>query len=151
MPNDQTLSQPRRTPLGSQALTAHPMDTMCYVTAVDEIVAELEQIRQLLAREFGNTRALAKTQEGLQGLVVSEREVEDLLSRPIGDFGPSDSECDRDSETLRRAGNQDAAYWPSNRLEINPSEMRLGRLARAFELTPFDVTSLLIALSVDLD
>src|SRR5260370_37980654 len=151
MANDQSLSETRQTGLGSQTSSAHPMDSARCVTALDHIVAELEKIRPLLARHFRHTRARAGTDEGLKGLVVSEREVEDLLSRPIGEFAAPHSDCDRNSEPSHSASNQDSVCLRANGAETDYSEMRLRTVARLFGLTPFDVMSLLIPLSVELD
>jgi ATP-dependent 26S proteasome regulatory subunit len=110
------------------------------------IIAALEALRPLLTKHFCRVRELSKKQSGLQGLVVSASDVEDLLAHPIGAFpndckGEGDCLCEKTSEDV-------PAHTEGRRIE---NETPLGRLARLFDLTPFDVATLLIAIAADLD
>jgi len=110
------------------------------------IVAALEGLRPLLTRHFCRVRETSKKQSGLQGLVVSESEVEDLLAQPLEALASDGNNTD---EPLRE-NTFDGLYWRSGGRSID-METPLGRLARFFALTPFDLGVLLIAIAADLD
>jgi len=110
------------------------------------IIAALEVLRPLLAKEFCRVREISKKQSGLQGLVVSESDVEDLLAQPIGALtkegrSAGDRLCGHTFEDL---------CWRSEGRSIE-NETPLGKLARLFDLTAFDVAGLLIAIAAELD
>jgi ATP-dependent 26S proteasome regulatory subunit len=110
------------------------------------IIAALEALRPLLTKHFCRVRELSQKQSGLQGLVVSESEVEDLLSRPIGTFT-----TDGGSEGDSLNGKMSEGVHSHTGGRSSEPEAPLGRVARLFGLTPFDVGAILISIAADLD
>src|SRR6476646_877072 len=88
------------------------------------IIAALEALRPLLTKHFCRVRELSKKQSGLQGLVVSASDVEDLLAHPIGAF-PTD--CKGEGDCLGEKTSEEVpAHTEGRRIE---NETPLGRLA----------------------
>jgi len=137
----QIPSEPRPGEAGVRMSSTTTVDAAHASTPLEHMVAELEKLRPLLVAHFRRMQACARQTEGLQGLVVSEREVEDILSRPIGaSVSGANVEWNRD----RTPSVLDAGI-------VGEYEMPLRTLARLFRLTPFDIASILIALAADLD
>jgi SpoVK/Ycf46/Vps4 family AAA+-type ATPase len=101
------------------------------------LFSEFRRIDVLIQQQVQRTRQQHQPEEQFQGLVISEREVDELLSRPPGSnpFAHPDNAAARDKPETS-AGADDS---------------RLSRLARLFGLTAFDLDCLLIALAPELD
>jgi SpoVK/Ycf46/Vps4 family AAA+-type ATPase len=114
-------------------------DSRASDSATKALLTELQRIDALIQRQVRRARQEHRPEDQLQGLVISEREVDELLARPpcsprFEHLEPSDPEDSLDQPTLLRAGH-----------------LRLGRLVALCQLSRFEVDCLLVALAPELD
>jgi SpoVK/Ycf46/Vps4 family AAA+-type ATPase len=109
-------------------------------SGTNELITELQRIDALIQRQVQRTRQEHRPEDQLGGLVVSDREVDELLAQPPGSprFGH-----------VAEAGTPERLGSPVRSGSGNPS--RLSRLTSLFHLSPFDVDCFLIALAPELD
>jgi hypothetical protein len=124
----------------------------CYANSFEHLLAELERIDLLIQAQVSRARRSHKTDEQFQGLVISEQEVDELLARPVGAprFASSGSErWEQVQDVLARLEAQTALRKAKSR--ERGVHLRLAEIENLFELTPFDLNSLLICLAPELD
>jgi len=121
-----------------------------YPTSLQHVLAELERIDLLIRAEVQRARQMVQEEGELQGLYISEQEVEALLAGPAGlPRWASVSHRPDLAEALARVAREIAdRKAESTRLGV---ALRLDELARRFALTPFDVDALLITLAPEVD
>jgi SpoVK/Ycf46/Vps4 family AAA+-type ATPase len=126
--------------------------TVAFRTSMEHVLAELERVDILVSAQVRRARE-AQKQDDLQGLYISEQEVDLLMAQPIGmphwaaipfaSVAPDVSSAlaqlerriqDRKAESLRQ-------HIP----------LRLPTLTERFQLSTFDVWVLLICLATELD
>lgn len=127
--------------------------TEYYASSIEHILAELERIDLLIQLQVKRARESAESDSEFQGLYISERQVDELLSRPIGlppwavittpgsqaDIG---ADIDRMGTEIAERKTESARRGVSLRLDV---------LTQLFELTPFDKDALLICVAPELD
>jgi SpoVK/Ycf46/Vps4 family AAA+-type ATPase len=106
---------------------------VCCSTPARELLNQLERIDTLIYQEVQKARQRHNQEEQFQGLVISEKEVDELLAQPPGGARFASS-ADTPSPSRHRCDNS-----------------RLSKLAALFQLTPFDVDCLMISLAPELD
>lgn len=121
-----------------------------YSTSLQHVLGELERIDFLIRAQVERARQTVQEEGELQGLYISEQEVDALLAGPAGmpRWAAVPLRPDIDEALARIAWNLEDRKAESARLGI---ELRLDELARRFALTPFDVDALLIALAPEVD
>src|SRR5687768_10140547 len=117
-----------------------------YSTSLQHVLAELERIDLLIRAQVQRARQAIQEEGDLQGLYISEQEVEALLAGPAGlprwaalPLRPEIGEAL--AHVSHEIGERKAE---SVRLGV---ELRLDELARRFSLTPFDIDVLLVTLA----
>jgi MoxR-like ATPase len=121
-----------------------------YLTSLQHLLAELERIDLVIRAQVERARQTVQEGGDLQGLYISEQEVDALLSGPAGlprwVAVPHRPEVEAALAHLAREAEDRKAE--SVRLGV---ELRLEELARRFSLTPFDVDVLLVTLAPEID
>jgi MoxR-like ATPase len=123
---------------------------MFYSATIHHLVAELERIDFLILAQIQIARQDAKEQGELQGLFISDEEVDALLagSTRIPRWAAV-SQLPEVEEALGRISHEIAERKKASvHLGI---ELRLEELARRFALTPFDIDALLVTLAPEVD
>jgi ATP-dependent 26S proteasome regulatory subunit len=124
----------------------------CFSTSLDHVLAELEGIRLLLQMWVGRIgqRLLGVA---VDGLVIGEQEVGDLIARPLGSSplleppGPASSDA-----SANRVIQWNATVGSRKEKSLRRGiKLRLHELQVSFGLTRFDVHCLLICLISELD
>jgi AAA+ superfamily predicted ATPase len=120
-----------------------------FANSIEHVLAELERIDLLIEAQVARTRQSQK-QEELQGLYISEQEVDALLARPIG--------MPRWALPTAMTDVQDAMGDLNHRIQARKDAslrarvpLRLLSAADRFELSDFDVDVILICLAAELD
>lgn len=124
-----------------------------FATSLQHLLAELACLEVLIRTHVQRARQAQAVAHNLQGLVISEEEIEALLAQPLGmshwatlpaPLGDIETRAglDRMADDIARCKAE------SGRRGIT---LRLDELARWFELTLFDMRALLIALAPELD
>lgn len=123
-----------------------------FANSVEHLLAELERIDLLIRSQVARLRTLQAEDEQFRGLYVSDQEVDELLKNPIGvpqwllsEPGRS-AEIESALEQRRRQINDRKQESISRGIEP-----RLVTLQQLFGLTTFDVDTLLICMSIELD
>ncbi len=132
----------------SEVASAH------FGASLEHLLAELERIDLLIARQVARARGLARTSDGLQGLYLAEEEVDRLLARPVGLPPWALEEEDATASvgvraTLARLSADIARRGTESRRR--GIVLRLDRLVRWFQLDDFEKDILLIGLAPELD
>ena len=102
-----------------------------------KLFTALRRIDALIQEQVRRARQQQHSQEQFQGLVISEKEVDELLSRQPGSNQFAHAEGERAPREAQTSPNGDSS--------------RLETLTRLFHLTEFDLDCLLIALAPELD
>jgi ATPase family associated with various cellular activities (AAA) len=123
-----------------------------FVSSVQHLLAELERIDLFIQLQVTRARQAKEFDEEFQGLYISEKEVDDLLARPVGLPRWAAASESLSQQEAQRVLNQlateiDRRKCASEGLDIR---LRLEELARPFELTPFDIDALLICLAPEI-
>jgi hypothetical protein len=124
-----------------------------FATSLDHLLAELEIVRLAVHLQVLRMRAGSRQGEEFKGLVIQEKEVDELLERPSGAprFGVSreSTESEEVKAALTRWMSRVAVCRENSR--EHAIELRLVELQKLFDLTPFDTSCLLICLAAELD
>jgi len=119
-----------------------------YSTSLEHVLAELERIDLLIRAQVERARQVAEEEGELQGLYISEQEVDALLAGPAGmprwAAVPPRPEVE---EALAHVAGEIAGRQAASA----GIQLRLDEMARRFALTPFDVDVLLITLAPEVD
>ncbi len=124
-----------------------------YENSLQHLLAELERIDRLIQIQVWRSRQITTTDAELQGLYLSEAEIDALLAQPIGmpswatvplpnSFPEVQSVLEAIAETIQQRKSE------SLRTGIR---LRLHELMQNFQLSPLDVDILLICLAPELD
>src|SRR5215467_2714354 len=124
-----------------------------FANSLEHVLSELERIHLLVSAQVKRVRQLQKADERFQGLVISEAEVDELLTRPAG--------------SSRFATAPPPKCWPAllstietscTKITVLKSEsirrgitLRLSELERLFCLDSFEIDCLLVCLAPELD
>jgi SpoVK/Ycf46/Vps4 family AAA+-type ATPase len=124
-----------------------------YGTSLQHILAELERIDLLIQSQVGRARQTHLTDEAFQGLYIAEEEVDALLSQPAGLPRWAAAEVPLVPGEFRAA--LDHIKSVSAQRQASSARcgitLRLDALARHFDLSPFDIDTLLICLAPEID
>ncbi|HEX5717858.1 MAG TPA: hypothetical protein VF179_16995, partial [Thermoanaerobaculia bacterium] len=120
-----------------------------YKSSLEHVLAELERIDLLIRVQVARARGTLQDQGELQGLYISEQELDALLAEPAG--LPRWAAVPHRPEVAEALGR--LAQGIAERKAGTPAdtELRLEELARRFELTPFDLDALLVTLAPEVD
>jgi hypothetical protein len=124
-----------------------------YATSLDHLLAELECVHLRITAQVKRARELHKTDEPFQGCVISEDEVDELLTRPSGSpryTAAPEPEDWPDVLTAIERTHADIAARKSGSIQQGV-RLRLAELERSFALTRFEVDALLICLASEFD
>ncbi|MBI1277540.1 MAG: AAA family ATPase [Anaerolineaceae bacterium] len=124
-----------------------------FVNSLQHILAEIERIDILIRSQVARSNALGSGQDELQGLYISEQEIEILLQKPIGlprwlaiNHPLSEENVQKHLSDLA----QSISARKNTSLQKNIF-LRLDHLTKTFDLTPFDVDTLLICFAPCID
>ncbi|HWN43891.1 MAG TPA: AAA family ATPase [Thermoanaerobaculia bacterium] len=118
-----------------------------YKSSLEHVLAELERIDLLIRVQVERARGTLQDQGELQGLYISEQELDALLAEPAG--LPRWAAVPHRPEVVEALGR--LAQGIGERKAEATVELRLEELARRFELTPFDLDALLVTLAPEVD
>jgi hypothetical protein len=121
-----------------------------YSTSLQHVLAELERIDLLIRAQVERARQTAQEEGELQGLYISEQEVDALLAGPAGmpRWAAVPPRPDVE-EALAQVAAEIAARKTAS--AGAGTALRLDELARRFALTSFDVDVLLVTLAPEVD
>jgi ATP-dependent 26S proteasome regulatory subunit len=124
-----------------------------YQTSREHILAELERVDLLVQLQVWRARQLHANDEELRGFYLSEPEVDALLACPLGlprwAAAPLPAPPEKLQAALDSLGETiDRARAETQRRQLS---LRLDHLAQRFQLTAFDVDTLLICLAPEID
>jgi SpoVK/Ycf46/Vps4 family AAA+-type ATPase len=124
-----------------------------YKTSLQHLLAELERIDLLIQVQLQRLQTIQSTDTQFQGLYISERELEELLEKPIGVPRWVAAETPLSSDEIQTVFDKLAANIAQHRAESRKKgiKLRLESLTRHFQLTPTDIDILLICLAPELD
>jgi MoxR-like ATPase len=118
-----------------------------FKSSLEHVLAELERIDLLIRAQVERARGTLADQGELQGLYISEQELDALLAEPAGlprwAAVPWRPEVEEALDDLARTVEE--------RKAATTAELRLEELARRFGLSPFDVDALLVTLAPEVD
>jgi Winged helix domain, variant len=124
-----------------------------YATSLQHILAELERIDLLIRVQVWRAQQVQKADSALQGLYISDEEVDALLAKPAGlplwATAPTRlSVVEVPAALDRLAADIDRRKAASAQRDIM---LCLDELRRLFQLTPLDIDALLICIAPELD
>ncbi len=124
-----------------------------FPVSLDHVLAELEGIRLRLQIPVSRMQERSSLESEFKGLVISEKEVEALIDRPLGEPPAVENSRTADSKEIIRLLSERNAKVAAQRAESlrRGTKLRLHELQAAFGLTRFDVECLLICLAAELD
>ncbi|MFP5287945.1 MAG: AAA family ATPase [Thermoanaerobaculia bacterium] len=118
-----------------------------FKSSLEHVLAELERVDLLIRAQVERARGTFQDQGELQGLYISEQELDALLAEPAG--LPRWAAVPHRPEVEEALGRLSQGIL--ERKAATSVELRLEELARRFELTPFDVDALLVTLAPEVD
>ncbi|MEH2327120.1 MAG: AAA family ATPase [Nostoc sp.] len=124
-----------------------------YPTSVEHILAELERIDLLIRVQVWRMQHIQPSDNELQGLLISEQEIEELLRQPIGLPRWANIPTPLSSievQTALEGMTADIAQRQTGSIQKD-IKLRLYELVCHFQLTPLDRDTLLICLAPELD
>ncbi|MDZ8228325.1 AAA family ATPase [Nostoc sp. ChiVER01] len=124
-----------------------------YPTSVEHILAELERIDLLIRVQVWRMQHIQPSDNELQGLLISEQEIEELLRQPIGLPRWANIPTPLSSievQTALEGMTADIAQRQTGSIQKG-IKLRLHELVCHFQLTPLDRDTLLICLAPELD
>jgi len=125
-----------------------------YETTLQHILGELERIDLLIQLQVRRARHMhSSADEAFRGLVLSDREMDELLACPIGLPGwavAPESSLPAEIRTVIDRVHADIAQRKAESAKRG-IVLRLDELARLFQLTPFDIDTLLVCLAPEID
>ncbi|KST62189.1 AAA family ATPase [Mastigocoleus testarum] len=124
-----------------------------YKTSLQHILANLERIDLLIQIQLQRLQKLQSTDPEFQGLYISEQELEELLTIPIGVPRWAVAETPLSNDEIKTVFDSLAADIAQRQAESTKKgiKLRLESLTHDFDLTPTDVDILLICLAPELD
>jgi hypothetical protein len=124
-----------------------------YKTSLQHLLAELERIDLLIQVQLQRLQTIQSTDTQFQGLYISERELEELLEKPIGVPRWTAAKTPLSNDEIQTVFDKLAANIAQHRAESRKKgiKLRLESLTRHFQLTPTDIDILLICLAPELD
>jgi AAA+ superfamily predicted ATPase len=131
----------------------HAVGAAYFAASRDHLLAEIERIGLFVQLQLRRARQSAGAGDEFRGLVISEKEVDELLKRPPGSLPFTAAPEIRDSEKLEAAIRQLSASILSRCEESirRNIELRVVSLKRTFALSDFDMECLLICLAAEVD
>jgi len=137
----------------SNNLAALESERTYFSGSLDHVLAELQRLDLLIQSQVRRSRQLHNTDDQFHGLFVSEQEVDDLLSAPLGsprflalgdpaDISATQAAFGRMADEIGKLIAGSASRGIS---------LRLVEIARLFKLTPFDAGCLLVCLAPEVD
>ena len=137
---------------GNDSDTLSVDNTMMYNTSTEHLLDELNKIDLMIRYQLKKFRTdLPECMDGLQGLYISEDEVNAILRTPIcgaGSGGP-DNFPDPELEYIEKIADE-IKQKKENSLK-NGTKLRLHVLSEIFNLQPFEINVLLICIAPELD
>jgi SpoVK/Ycf46/Vps4 family AAA+-type ATPase len=120
--------------------------------SVEHLFAELKRIDLLIASQVRRARQ-SQTRDDLQGLYISEQEVDLLLAQPLGMPRWASIFPELDMQATESDGDQTRTQLTERIIASERAgiSLRLVTLARTFELTQFDIEVVLICLAAEID
>lgn len=124
-----------------------------YSASTQHILAELERIDLLIRVQVWRARQLHTGDDLLAGLYISEEEIDALMAEPAGLPRWAADSAPRSRPEVQAALDRIEAGLAQFRAESvrQGVDLRLEALARLFQLTPFEVDTLLVCLAPELD
>jgi len=124
-----------------------------YATSLDHLLAELECMHLLVVVHAKRARQLHTGDEQFQGCVISDDEVDGLLSRPFGSPRLATAPEVADSPDLWGTIDATRAHIAAHKSKSiqRGIRLRLAELERLFALTRFEIDCLLLCLASELD
>jgi len=124
-----------------------------YKTSLQHLLAELERIDLLIQVQLQRLQTIQSTDTQFQGLYISDRELEELLEKPIGVPRWVAAETPLSSDEIQTVFDKLAADLAQRRAESRKKGIKLclESLTHHFQLTPTDIDILLICLAPELD
>ncbi len=119
--------------------------------SLSHILQELARVDYLLQEKLKKLSELSKTPDAFRGLYITDREVDSLMSRPIG--FPEWAMPSSDSSEKNSSFNSFSASSSIEKQENSfPDKLlRLSEIVRIYELAQIEIDVLLIALAPELD
>jgi SpoVK/Ycf46/Vps4 family AAA+-type ATPase len=123
-----------------------------YASSLEHILTELERIELLVQSQIWRARQLGEANQ-LQGLYISEQEIDALLAQPVGLPRWATAPASLSQAEIRAALEQITADIARRKTGSarHGITLRLDELGRLFQLTAFDTDALLICLAPELD
>jgi SpoVK/Ycf46/Vps4 family AAA+-type ATPase len=124
-----------------------------FSTSIEHILAELERIDLLIKLHVLQAQSVYQNKAEFQGLFISEQEVERLLNQPIGHQIRANNIKNSSLKEIHTVLSQMTESIAKRMHESSKRgvSLRLEKLSRRFNLTPFDVDTILICLALELD
>ncbi len=119
-----------------------------YSNSLEHLLTELERIDLLIRAQVEQVRENQHTDPGLQGLYISESEVDEILEHSKG--GQRGTPVTGNIQAAIRELESEISQRKERTAELNVS-LCLDRLVNLFDLTPFERDALLICLAPELD
>jgi SpoVK/Ycf46/Vps4 family AAA+-type ATPase len=131
----------------------HAVGAAYFAASRDHLLAEIERIGLVVQLQLRRARKSAGAGDEFRGLVISEKEVDELLKRPPGSLPFAAAPEISDSGKLEAAIRQLSASILSRCEESirRNIELRVVSLKRTFALSDFDMECLLICLAAEVD
>ena len=124
-----------------------------FLTSLEHILAEIGRVDLLIRLQVDRARQTQKTYTEFQGLYISEEEVEALMAMPAGLPLWATAPISIQEAEVRTA--LDQVTTQISKRKVGSSQqgitLRLDELVQLFQLTEFDINSLLICLASELD
>ena len=123
-----------------------------YANSLEHLLAEIERIDLLIQAQVAQVRRLNGADEQFQGLYISEKELDRLLTQPIG----VPRWASGDGQSSQRLVHDLGGFERKIAVRVAESfqrgvRLRLPQLAQQCRLAPFDIDCLLICLAPELD
>ncbi len=124
-----------------------------YATSLQHILAELERIDLLIRAQIWRARQVQEGGGAFQGLYISEKEIDALLAQPVGLPRWATAPTALSLAEVRAALDRQAADIDRRKAESAQRDimLRLDALSCLFQLTRFDIDTLLICIAPELD
>lgn len=124
-----------------------------YATSLEHILAEFERIDLLIQLQVGRARQLHTVDEQFQGIYIPEEEIDELLAAPAGLPAWARVPLPVAHPEVQQALDQLAMTIEGCKAQSKHQgvTLRLERLQVIFQLSPFEVDTLLICLAPEID
>src|SRR5713101_7128716 len=121
-----------------------------YTTSLEHLLAEMDRVQLLVRTHVKSVQGAAHVND-VQGLVISEQEVQELLDRPAGTLTfAAQSGVNADSSNVMGRMREEVKLRKAESLRRGV-QLRLARLEQRFHLTPFDLDCILVCLAPEMD